>query len=120
MPLGEQMEEAVAIESVPTRDKAGFLFNAHPAHMSPLLASHLPCMQVIRLINEAQMVSKDKKLSCLNQVRTATVQCVLNMIPLKNRVTQIKELIINNEPDLLDSFLDVSQLLASSNIHQLS
>lgn len=61
VPLGEQLEEQSAQESQSTNDR------------------------VIELINEAQLVDRDKKLECLHKV---------------------KELVIKKDPTLLDSFLN--------------
>jgi len=61
VPLGEQQEDEEAHQSQPTQEK------------------------VVSLINEAQLVGKEKKMEYLHQV---------------------KELIIKKDPNLLDSFLD--------------
>ncbi|KAL5463371.1 hypothetical protein EMCRGX_G032264, partial [Ephydatia muelleri] len=60
-PLGAQQEDDQAEQLQPTREK------------------------VVQLLNQAQLVQRDKKLECLQQV---------------------KELIVHKDPDLLDSFLD--------------
>ena len=68
-------------------------------------------MQVIALINEAQLCDKDEKVACLQQVCVeGDVACLMTLQPLISSVherCQVKELITKKDTNLLDSFLDV-------------
>lgn len=77
--------------------------------------SDLLHVQVVSLINEAQLVGKEKKMEYLHQVRYAIT--AVSCMALSHNVSfacsctldpQVKELIIKKDPNLLDSFLDVS------------
>ena len=64
-------------------------------------------LQVIALLNEAQLYDKEEKLNCLHKVRFYVCITCIHVCALKRVNLQVQELIIHKDPSLLDNFMDV-------------